>query len=79
MPSEERLLGLLLEAARMRNDAVRAMNGSAGEALDALSMLAASARQAYNECREVLEVHERSHGCTRELHDPPAKPPMLNA
>ena len=65
MPCAERqkLLGLFLEAGRVRNDAVRAMNGCDGEALGRLAALAKTARQTYKDCREVLESHERAHGC----------------
>ena len=62
-PERHKLLELYLETARARNEAVRAMIGCESEVLERLAKLAESARQAYNDCREVLEAHERSHGC----------------
>jgi hypothetical protein len=35
-----------------------------GEALQRLSTLAESARKAYEGCHDILEAHERDHGCT---------------
>jgi hypothetical protein len=65
MPCEERdkLLNLLLEAAKAHSDAAHAMLGSHGTALERLAVLAESARKAYEDRHDELEAHERSHGC----------------
>jgi hypothetical protein len=65
MPCEERdkLLDLFLEAARAYSDAAHAMLGRHGEALERLTALAESAQEAYKDCHDALEGHEREHGC----------------
>jgi rubrerythrin len=68
MPCAERdkLLQLLLEAAKEYSDAVHAMLDHEGEALQRLTALAESARKTHEDCYDVLVAHERSHGCAAE-------------
>jgi len=65
MPCDERdkLLELLLKAARTHSEAVTAMMGCDGEALKCARELATNAEATYQDCREILEAHERDHGC----------------
>jgi hypothetical protein len=65
MRCEERdkLLELLLMAIKAHNEAVNAMIGRGGEAREHARQLAANAEKTYEDCHEVLEAHERSHGC----------------
>lgn len=59
----DRLLDLFLVAIASHSDALRATIGSGGEALRCARKLVASAEATCADCREVLEAHEREHGC----------------
>jgi hypothetical protein len=63
----DKLLELFLEAARASSEAMHALPGSEGEALERLKRLAESARKTYADCLEVLTAHERSHGCAPKV------------
>ena len=62
----DKLLELLLEAVKGHSDAVRAVSGRRGEALKWARQLVANSEATFEHCREVLEAHERSHGCAIE-------------
>ena len=68
MPCEEpdKLLELFLSAVKAHRDAVRAMIGREGETLRLARKVVANAEAIYEDCREVLEAHERYHGCGTE-------------
>jgi hypothetical protein len=68
MPCDERdrLLDLLLKAAEEHVAALRAIRKGEARDLQRLTALAASARNAYNDCYAVLVAHERAHGCNEE-------------
>jgi hypothetical protein len=59
----DKLLDLLLETTRVYSDTVRAMIGREGEALKCVRRLVAISEVTCDDCLEVLEAHERSHGC----------------
>ena len=65
MPCEERdkLLDLVLAAVRAHTEAINAIVGREGAALSRARRRAAEAEATYQDCCEVLETHERSHGC----------------
>jgi Arc/MetJ family transcription regulator len=68
MPCAERdkLIRLLKEARTAYGDALRTTIGPDGEVLERTGKLAEGARTTYEDCREVLVSHERSHGCADE-------------
>jgi hypothetical protein len=59
----DKLLDLLLEAARAHDAALRAIRKCEGKELERLTAAAESARNTYNDCYAVLVAHERHHGC----------------
>ena len=68
MPCEERdkLMELVLVAMKARRKARQAMLGREGEALRRAHKLADEANLNYQDCREALEAHVRTHGCAGE-------------
>ena len=75
MRCEERakLLELILAAAKTHSEAVTAMLGCDGEALKCARKLATDAEATYQDCRAVLEAHERDHGCGIESTETPTE------
>ena len=67
----DKLLDLLLEAAKTHDAALRTIRKCDGKELERLTALAESARNTYNNCYAALVVHERHHGCAEEA---PARP-----
>jgi hypothetical protein len=65
MPCAERekIIELLLAVVTAYSDAVQATNGLHGKALKQSLVLVESAQATYEDCRQVLIAHERSHGC----------------
>ena len=59
----EKIIALLLEAVTAYANAVQAMKDLYGKALKRSFALLDSAQAAYEDCRQVLIAHERSHGC----------------
>jgi hypothetical protein len=62
----DKLLELLLEAAKAHDAALRAIRRCEGKELERLTAASESARSNYNECYAVLVAHERYHGCNEE-------------
>ena len=62
----DKLLDLLLKAAEAHDAALRALRRCEGKGLERLTAVAASARNAYNDCYAVLVAHERRHGCSAD-------------
>ena len=69
MPCAERdkLLDLLLATAKAHSDAAQSTIVRNGKSLKCARQWAATAREAFEDCREVLAAHERSHGCDQPI------------
>lgn len=67
----DKLLDLLLEAAKAHHTALCAIRKCEGKGLERLTALAESARNTYNDCYVVLVAHEQHHGCSEEISCPP--------
>jgi hypothetical protein len=68
MPCIERdkLIRLLKEARTAYGDALRTGDGGDGRGLKRAHTLAEGTWTTYENCRQVLASHERSHGCADE-------------
>ena len=67
----EQIIALLLEAVTAYANAVQAMKDLHGKALKRSFALLDSAQAAYEDCRQVLIAHERSHGSGIKSGRPP--------
>ena len=65
MPCEERerIIKLLSQAVTAYRDAVQATSGLRGKSLERSLRLIESTQETYENCRQILMAHERSHGC----------------
>ena len=68
-PERDKLLDLLLATAKAHSEAAQATIVRNGKFLRCARQLAATAQETFEDCREVLEAHERSHGCSENFPD----------